>query len=170
MIRLLVLDVDGTMTDGGVYYDANGNELKKFAIKDGAGIVLAHAAGMQVMICTGRECEAVRRRAAELKVEYLYQDVHHKAAFLRDFMAKQGYGKEEVAYCGDDLNDLAAMALCGFVACPADAAPEVAARADCRLPQKGGEGAVRGAVEAILRRDGRWAAAVEAAFGMRLGG
>ena len=68
MIRLLVLDVDGTMTDGGVYYDANGNELKKFAIKDGAGIVLAHAAGMQVMICTGRECEAVRRRAAELKV------------------------------------------------------------------------------------------------------
>ena len=170
MIRLLVLDVDGTMTDGGVYYDANGNELKKFAIKDGAGIVLAHAAGMQVMICTGRECEAVRRRAAELKVEYLYQDVHNKAAFLRDFMAKQGYGTEEVAYCGDDLNDLAAMALCGFVACPADAAPEVAARADCRLPQKGGESAVRGAVEAILRRDGRWAAAVEAAFGVRLDG
>ena len=58
MIRLLVLDVDGTMTDGGVYYDSTGNELKKFAIKDGAGIVLAHAAGMQVMICTGRECEA----------------------------------------------------------------------------------------------------------------
>ena len=85
-------------------------------------------------------------------------------------MAKQGYGTGEVAYCGDDLNDLAAMALCGFVACPADAAPEVAARADCRLPQKGGEGAVRGAVEAILRRDGRWAAAVEAAFGVRLGG
>lgn len=61
MIRLLVLDVDGTMTDGGVYYDSTGNELKKFAIKDGAGIVLARAAGMQVMICTGRECEAVPR-------------------------------------------------------------------------------------------------------------
>ena len=65
MIRLLVLDVDGTMTDGGVYYDASGNEMKKFAIKDGAGIVLAHAAGMQIMICTGRACEAVRRRAEE---------------------------------------------------------------------------------------------------------
>ena len=63
MISTLVLDVDGTMTDGGVYYDSTGNELKKFAIKDGAGIVLARAAGMQVMICTGRECEAVRRRA-----------------------------------------------------------------------------------------------------------
>lgn len=170
MIRLLVLDVDGTMTDGGVYYDANGNELKKFAIKDGAGIVLAHAAGMQVMICTGRECEAVRRRAAELKVDYLYQDVKDKAAFLQGFLAEHGLAKEEAAYCGDDLNDLAAMALCGFTACPADAAPEVAARADCRLPQKGGESAVRGAVEAILRRDGRWAAAVEAAFGVRLDG
>ena len=64
MIRLLVLDVDGTMTDGGVYYDATGNELKKFAIKDGAGLVLARTAGIRVMICTGRECEAVRRRAA----------------------------------------------------------------------------------------------------------
>ena len=63
MIRLLVLDVDGTMTDGGVYYDATGNELKKFAIKDGAGLVLARTAGIRVMICTGRECEAVRRRA-----------------------------------------------------------------------------------------------------------
>ena len=165
MIRLLVLDVDGTMTDGGVYYDASGNELKKFAIKDGAGIVLAHAAGMQIMICTGRACEAVRRRAEELKVEYLYQNVHGKADFLRGFLAEHGLTAGEVAYCGDDLNDLAAMALCGFVACPADAAPEVAARATCRLPQKGGEGAVRGAVEAILRRDGRWADAVRKAFG-----
>lgn len=170
MIRLLVLDVDGTMTDGGVYYDATGNELKKFAIKDGAGLVLAHAAGIEVMILTGRECEAVRRRAADLHVEHLYQNVSDKAAFLRAFLAQHSLRREETAYCGDDLNDLAAMALCGFVACPADAAPEVAARADCRLPQKGGEGAVRGAVEAILRRDGRWAAAVEAAFGVRLGG
>ena len=170
MIRLLVLDVDGTMTDGGVYYDATGNELKKFAIKDGAGLVLAHAAGIEVMILTGRECEAVRRRAADLHVEHLYQNVSDKAAFLRAFLAQHSLRREETAYCGDDLNDLAAMALCGFVACPADAAPEVAARADCRLPQKGGEGAVRGAVEAILRRDGRWAAAVEAAFGVRLDG
>ena len=129
MIRLLVLDVDGTMTDGGVYYDATGNELKKFAIKDGAGLVLARTAGIRVMICTGRECEAVRRRAADLKITDIYQDVGKKAAFLRNFMAENGYARDDVAYCGDDLNDLAAMALCGFVACPADAAPEVRARA-----------------------------------------
>ena len=125
MIRLLVLDVDGTMTDGGVYYDATGNELKKFAIKDGAGLVLARTAGIRVMICTGRECEAVRRRAADLKITDIYQNVGKKDAFLRDFMAENGYARDDVAYCGDDLNDLAAMALCGFVACPADAAPDV---------------------------------------------
>ena len=110
MIRLLVLDVDGTLTDGGIYYDSTGNELKKFGVKDGAGLVLARTAGIRVMICTGRECEA------------------------------------------------------GFVACPADAAPEVKARADYQCPQRGGEGAVRGAVEHILRTDGRWHDAVKAAF------
>ena len=118
MIRLLVLDVDGTMTDGGVYYDATGNELKKFAIKDGAGLVLAHAAGIEVMILTGRECEAVRRRAADLHVEHLYQNVSDKAAFLRAFLAQHSLRREETAYCGDDLNDLAAMALCGFCGLP----------------------------------------------------
>ena len=144
MIRLLVLDVDGTMTDGGVYYDSTGNELKKFAIKDGAGIVLARAAGMQVMICTGRECEAVRHRAQDLHIDYLFQNVHDKAAFLT------------------------AMALCGFVACPADAAGPVLGRADFICRQKGGEGAVRGTVEEILLRDGRLPAAVKKAFGAEI--
>ena len=169
MIKLLILDVDGTMTDGGVYYDATGNELKKFAIKDGAGIVLARAAGIQVMICTGRACEAVRRRAADLHIEYLYQNVADKAAFLRGFLAEHHFSREQAAYCGDDLNDLAAMALCGFVACPADADAAVKARADYVCPQKGGEGAVRGAAEEILRREGRLESAVQAAFGCHIG-
>ena len=168
MIRLLVLDVDGTMTDGGVYYDATGNETKKFAIKDGAGLVLARTAGIRVKICTGRECEAVRSRAADLKITDVYQNVGKKAAFLRGFMAENHYAREEVAYCGDDLNDLAAMALCGFVACPEDAAAEVKARADYICPQRGGEGAVRGAVEKILRGDGRWKDAVQKAFDVEL--
>ena len=80
MIRLLVLDVDGTLTDGGIYYDSTGNELKKFGVKDGAGLVLARTAGIRVMICTGRECEAVRRRAADLKVTDIYQDVGKKSS------------------------------------------------------------------------------------------
>ena len=166
MIRLLVLDVDGTMTDGGVYYDATGNELKKFAIKDGAGLVLARTAGIRVMICTGRECEAVRRRAADLKITDIYQNVSRKADFLRDFMAQNGYAREEAAYCGDDLNDLAAMALCGFVACPADAVDAVRRRADFVCPHRGGEGAVRDAIEEILTREGRYEAAARTAFGV----
>ena len=168
MIKLLVLDVDGTMTDGGVYYDARGNELKKFAIKDGAGLVLARAAGLQTMICTGRACEAVRRRAEELHVTHLHQGVTDKAAFLRAFLAEHGLRREEVAYCGDDLNDLGAMALCGFVTCPADAVDAVRQRADYCCPHGGGAGAVRDAVEEILRRDGRLAGAVQAAFGVAL--
>lgn len=168
MIRYLILDVDGTLTDGGVYYDATGNELKKFAIKDGAGLVLARTAGIRTVICTGRESAAVRRRAADLKITDVYQNVTDKATFLRDFMQQNGCDAQQVAYCGDDLNDLAAMALCGFVACPADAAPEVRAAADYVCPQAGGAGAVRGAVEAILRQDGRWQAAVQAAFGAKV--
>ena len=168
MIRLLVLDVDGTLTDGGIYYDATGNELKKFAAKDGAGLLIAHAAGIRVMICTGRECEAVRRRAADLKISDVYQNVGRKAEFLARFMQENGYAKEEVAYCGDDVNDLGAMALCGFVACPSDATDPILARADHICPQRGGEGAVRGAVQYILERDGRWADAVQKAFGVTI--
>ena len=130
--------------------------------------MLARTAGIRVMICTGRESEAVRRRAADLKITDVYQNVGKKATFLRDFMAQNGYAREETAYCGDDLNDLAAMALCGFVACPADAAEEVKARADYICPQRGGEGAVRGAVEKILRGDGRWRTAVQQAFRVEL--
>lgn len=166
--KLLVLDVDGTMTDGGVYYDDHGNETKKFAIKDGAALVLAHAAGLQVMICTGRECPAVARRAAELKVDYLFQNVKNKKAFLADFMQQHSLCAANVAYCGDDLNDLAAMSLCGFVACPADACCEVRQRADYICPQKGGEGAVRGMVEKLLRAGGCWQQAVLAAFGAEI--
>ena len=123
---------------------------------------------MQVMICTGRECEAVRHRAQDLHIDYLFQNVHDKAAFLSRFMAEHSLTKQDVAYCGDDLNDLTAMALCGFVACPADAAGPVLGRADFICRQKGGEGAVRGTVEEILLRDGRLPAAVKKAFGAEI--
>lgn len=168
MIRVLVLDVDGTLTDGGIYYDSTGNELKKFAAKDGAGLMIARAAGIRVVICTGRECEAVRRRAADLKITDVYQNVGRKAPFLQKFFAENGYTREEIAYCGDDVNDLAAMALCGFVACPADASDLIQARADYICPQRGGYGAVRSAVQKILEEDGRWKDAVQAAFGVTI--
>ena len=129
---------------------------------------VARTAGIRVMICTGRQSEAVRRRAADLKITDVYQNVGQKAVFLQAFMAENGYTRAQTAYCGDDLNDLAAMALCGFVACPADAAGPVLGRADFICRQKGGEGAVRGTVEEILLRDGRLPAAVKKAFGAKI--
>lgn len=136
--------------------------------KMGPGIVLARAAGMQVMICTGRECEAVRHRAQDLHIDYLFQNVHDKAAFLSRFMAEHSLTKQDVAYCGDDLNDLTAMALCGFVACPADAAGPVLGRRISSAAKRQARAAVRGTVEEILLRDGRLPAAVKKAFGAKI--
>ena len=82
-LKLIVIDVDGTMTDAGVYYDERGNELKKFCTKDAAGFFAAHSVGIKIMVLTGRECAATTRRMTEMKVEYLYQNVKNKAEFLR---------------------------------------------------------------------------------------
>lgn len=163
--KLLVLDVDGTLTDGGLYLDSTGNETKKFSVKDGAGLVIARKAGIQVMILTGRESEPVRRRAAELSLEYCVQNCKNKVAYLSNFMEEHQLTAQQVAYVGDDWNDLAAMKLCGFVACPADAAAEVKAIANYVCPQKGGEGAVRGAVEKLLNDASILQATINAAFG-----
>lgn len=166
-IRLLVLDVDGTLTDGGLYLDSTGGETKKFSVKDGAGLALARAAGIKVMILTGRESEPVRRRAEELHLDWCVQNCKDKAAYLAAFMKEEGYARQQVAYAGDDWNDLAAMELAGFVACPADAEEMVRRRADYVSPRKGGEGAVRDAVVHILRHQGRFEALVEQVYGAK---
>lgn len=163
-IRVLVIDVDGTMTDAGIYYDENGNELKKFCTKDAAGFFAAHEAGIQIVVLTGRECAATSRRMKEMKVDYLYQNVKNKPEFLQKFMGDNGIDKDELGYIGDDLNDLAAMRLAGFVGCPADSCVEVKERADYVSPVKGGYGAVRDVIEYLLRSTGKWDKAVNAIF------
>lgn len=155
-IKYLVIDVDGTMTDAGIYYDEHGNELKKFCTKDAAGFFAAHRAGIQVMVLTGRECAATTRRMTEMKVDYLVQNCKDKITYLTQFMADQQVTGEEMGYLGDDLNDLPAMGLCGFVGCPADACAEVKNRADYVSAVKGGYGAVRDIIEHMLRNRGQW--------------
>ena len=164
-VRLVVLDVDGTMTDGGVYIDNNRVETKKFAIKDGCGIVLAHAAGIEFMILTGRESNCVRQRAEELKIRYIYQNVKNKITFLKEFMKKHEIKSEQLAYIGDDLNDLYAMRLAGTKACPSDAAQEIKNQCDYVLDAKGGEGVVREFIELLLKDRGEWEEGIEKAFG-----
>jgi len=153
-IKYLVLDVDGTLTDSGVIFDDNGNELKRFSTKDGTGFFLAHLAGIQIIVLTGRECKATTRRMEELKAEFIFQNVLKKADFLAEFMKKQGIAKEEIAYMGDDLNDYRSMLMCGFVGCPLESAPEVKEIADYVSPVRAGYGAMRDVVEYILKERG----------------
>lgn len=165
-IKYLVIDVDGTMTDAGIYYDEHGNELKKFCTKDAAGFFAAHQAGIEILVLTGRECAATTRRMTELKVDYLVQNCKDKVAYLNRFMNEKKITGEELGYLGDDLNDLPGMQLCGFVGCPADACIEIKECADYVASVNGGAGAVRDIVEHLLRVRGEWNRSVMKIYGI----
>lgn len=166
MINYLVIDVDGTMTDAGIYYDEKENELKKFCTKDAAGFFAAHQVGMKIIVLTGRECAATTRRMTELKVDYLFQNVKDKVSFLKSFMEDNRIRKDEIGYIGDDLNDLPPMTLVGYVGCPADSCQEIKEIADYVSPIEGGHGAVRDIIEHLLRESGQWKDAVSKVYGI----
>lgn len=165
-IKLIVIDVDGTMTDSGIYYDENGNEWKKFCTKDAAGFFVAHKLGIRIMVLTGRECAATERRMKELRVQYLCQNVKDKMGYLSEFMKKNQLSKEEVAYIGDDLNDLSPMQLAGYRGCPNDSCSEIKEIATYVSPVNGGHGAVRDVIEQLLRGTGEWDQAVSEVYGI----
>lgn len=165
-IKYLVIDVDGTMTDAGIYYDEHGNELKKFCTRDGAGFFAAKQAGIRIMVLTGRECQATARRMQEMKVDYLVQNIKDKVAYLKEFMSTNNLTSEEMGYLGDDLNDLQSMMLCGFVGCPQDACREVKEAADYVSDIKGGHGAVRDIVAFLLNRRGEWESSIREIYGV----
>ena len=158
--------MDGTLTDGGIYYDNTGNELKKFCTKDAAGIFTACAAGIEVIILTGRECEATTRRLTELGVKELHQNVKDKKTWMKMWMEERGIDRSQVGYIGDDLNDLQPMTLSGYIGCPADACKEVKEIADYISPIKGGHGVARDVIEHYLREQGTWCEAREKIYGV----
>lgn len=164
-IKYLIIDVDGTLTDAGIYYDENGNELKKFSTKDAAGFSAAHHVGIKIMILTGRECYATTRRMGEMKVEYLVQNCKDKVKYMQNFMKENGLAQCEMGYLGDDLNDLPGMRMCGFVGCPADACKEVKKVADYISDIKGGYGAVRDMIAYLLTERGEWEQAISEIYG-----
>ena len=151
MFKLFVMDVDGTLTDGGLYYDSCGNEMKKFNVKDGAGIVQLHSLGIKTMILTGRESNCVKKRAEELEISYVAQGVKDKALYFESFMMNKNFESKDIAYIGDDINDIGIMGLAGYTACPADAASEVKAVVDVVCKRDGGQGAVREFIDYMLR-------------------
>lgn len=142
-IRLLVMDVDGVMTDGKIIYTSDGQEIKSFNIKDGLGIKRAQASGIETAIITGRTSPMVERRALELGIAHLVQGREDKLAVLSDLLDQINLSLDQVAYIGDDLPDLTAIESVKLGACPADAATEVKSRANWVSTRAGGDGCVR---------------------------
>jgi 3-deoxy-D-manno-octulosonate 8-phosphate phosphatase (KDO 8-P phosphatase) len=155
-IRLLVLDVDGVLTDGRLHYGASGEEAKTFHVRDGLAMVAARQAGLGIAVISGRASEAVSRRMAELGVSEVHQGVADKGRVLAAIRARLAVTRAEIAVMGDDLTDLALMEQAGLALAPVDAAPEVRRAADWISRQPGGLGAVREAVEMLLRARGAW--------------
>ena len=141
-IRLLVMDVDGIMTDGKITYTSDGQELKSFNIKDGLGIKRAQASGIETAIITGRTSPMVERRARELGIAHLVQGREDKLAALSDLVDQMNLSLDQVAYIGDDLPDLTAIESVRLGACPADAATEVKSKANWVSTRGGGDGCV----------------------------
>ena len=150
-IKLLVMDVDGTLTDGKIYMGANGEVMKAFDVKDGYAIVnMLPEHRVVPVIITGRRSEIVENRASELGIKELHQGVQDKLPKLIEIAAKYNVNQSAIAYIGDDLTDLTCIKLCGMSACPRDAVDEVKQRVNYVCEHDGGHGAVREFVEYIL--------------------
>jgi 3-deoxy-D-manno-octulosonate 8-phosphate phosphatase (KDO 8-P phosphatase) len=155
-IRMLLLDVDGVMTDGGIIYDGNGLETKCFNVKDGHGIKMLQRHEIEVGIITGRTSVVVDFRARELGITLLYQGALKKLVCYDDIKLKTGLDDSQIAYMGDDIIDVPVMRRVGFSAAPPDALPEVLGVADYVSVSAGGKGAVREVCDLILKGRGYW--------------
>ena len=146
------MDVDGTLTDGHIYMGPDGEAMKAFHVRDGYGIVALARIGIIPCIITGRKSKILENRAKELQIKHLYQGITDKLAMTTDLGASLGFAPEEIAYIGDDLNDLSCIEYCGLSACPSDAEPDLFPVVDYVCHHKGGEGAVREFIDYIIER------------------
>ena len=155
-IRVLVLDVDGVLTAGGIVLGNADEELKQFHVRDGFGLSRWHAVGKVSAIITGRQAPLVVRRAGELSIVHIYQNARDKLPALEDLFTRIKATPEETAYIGDDVPDVPCLERVGLAIAPADGCPEVRRLAHYVTRAGGGQGAVREAIERILRCQGRW--------------
>jgi 3-deoxy-D-manno-octulosonate 8-phosphate phosphatase (KDO 8-P phosphatase) len=160
-IELLVLDVDGVLTDGRLIVHSDGSESKNFHTLDGHGIRLWQRAGLKVALLSGRHSEATQRRAEQLEIRYVLQDCHLKRPAVERLLKELNLKAENAAYVGDDLPDLPVMQFVGFAVAVANAVDEVKEHADYVTTHPGGRGAVREVIEHILKNSGRWQALME---------
>jgi YrbI family 3-deoxy-D-manno-octulosonate 8-phosphate phosphatase len=149
-IKLLVMDVDGTLTDSAMYYSANGEELKRFSTRDGMGITLLRRNNIETAIITSEESQIAVSRAKKLNIDHVMLGCKNKTEALNELALKLNLNSNEIAYIGDDINDEHVMNICGFSACPSDAVQAILNTADYVCENKGGYGAVREFCELIL--------------------
>jgi len=159
--RLLMMDVDGVLTDGRIIQDGHGHELKAFDVKDGHGIVMAHRAMLRTALISGRESETITRRAEELGIELVFQKIWNKLEVYEKILVDTGLTHDEVVYIGDDLIDIPLLRRVGLAVAVADAVDEVKAAAHLITERPGGQGAVREVIELILRAQGHWDSLLE---------
>lgn len=163
-IEILLLDVDGVLTEGDIVYNDNGEQIKRFNVKDGVGIRMLKKAGLQVGIITGRTAGAVRHRCENLGLDLVFEGVHDKAAVLEQICAKTGVSSAAMAFMGDDLPDLGIMKKVGLPIAVADAHELVRDAARMVTNAEGGRGAVREISEAILKARGKWDTLIQGLF------
>jgi 3-deoxy-D-manno-octulosonate 8-phosphate phosphatase (KDO 8-P phosphatase) len=159
-IKLILLDVDGVLTDGAVVMYGDGSESKRFHIRDGIALVWAQRVGLKVGILSARHSATTNQRAAQLGISLVYQGVASKAAAFDQILNDTAVTDAEVAYMGDDIVDLAVLKRVGLSTAPSDAVPEVRSSVDFVSTRCGGDGAVREVVELILRTQGHWTSIV----------
>lgn len=155
-VEVAVFDVDGVLTDGGLWYGADGEAIKRFDVKDGHAMVLARLTGLKVALLTARTSRIVEQRAQELKLSLVFQGRRDKGLALDELCQTLSVSPAAVAYMGDDLNDLPPLEKAGLAACPADAVEEVRRAAHFVSSRPGGHGAARELLELLLRATGRW--------------
>ncbi|QFU02289.1 3-deoxy-D-manno-octulosonate 8-phosphate phosphatase KdsC [Halomonas sp. THAF5a] len=160
-VRLLAMDVDGVLTDGRLYFQADGLEVKAFHTLDGHGIKLVQRAGIAVALITGRDSPMVSQRAAALGIQHVFQGAEKKLVVLRELCARLGLALEQVAYCGDDMPDVAAIRRAGVGISVPGAPAYIRDQADWITEAAGGHGAVREICDTLLQAQGHWDAVLD---------
>ena len=155
-IKMLVLDVDGVMTDGNIVVNADGSETKSFCVQDGHGIRMWRRAGLKVALLSGRLSPPTAHRAEQIEADHCVQDCHDKLAGLKELLQEAGMSADEVVYVGDDLPDFPPMCQAGLGVAVANAVEELKEHADFITARRGGEGAVREVIEYVLKATGQW--------------
>ncbi len=155
-IKLLILDVDGVMTDGSIIMDHEGNELKRFHVRDGHGIKMLGRAGIMTAIISGRKSRVVEIRAKELGITEVFQKIYKKSEVYEQLLSKYNYKDENIAFMGDDIVDQELLKKAGLSASPADAEDDARKHADLVMTKNGGRGAVREFIDIILKQSGLW--------------